>query len=232
MPTTDISSGLDGLVRQSSTTSFAQAVSGGGNFSSGTFNQVANVQSGTTFFCGRTFFQFDTTSIATDQVATAATITVRLSAKRGGTTDDTENHKMFISTNHAGAFGNSSFDTVGDACSDVVDVASIVGASLTFTLDSTGIAYINTQLGAGNKCAFLQRCQNDYQNPGVDPSGVNFRTFNDLEDATSAFRPVLSITHDTSTTGFGNNVIGVGSGNIAEVIGVATANIEEIIGNK
>jgi len=231
MATTIVNSGVDGLVRHSSTTSFAQAVSGGGNFGSNTANQVANVATSTTFFCGRTYYQFDTTGISTDQVATAATIIVRLSGKRGGTTDDTENNKFFSSTNHTATSTTSAlYDTIGDAVSDVVDVGDTTGTTLTFTLDSTGLSYINTQIAAGNPCAFLQRCQNDYQNPSSNPSGINFRTFNDFEDATSAFRPKITITHSTGVSGFGHDVLGVSSGNISKVIGVATANIGKVIG--
>ena len=231
MATTIVNSGVDGLVRQSSTTSYQDAVNGSGNFASNTTNQVANVNTSTTFFCGRTYYQFDTTGISTDQVATAATIIVRLSGKRGGTTDDTENNKFFSSTNHTATSTTSAlYDTIGDAVSDVVDVGDTTGTTLTFTLDSTGLSYINTQIAAGNPCAFLQRCQNDYQNPGTDPSGVNFRTFNDFEDATFSFRPKLSITHDTAVSGFGHNVLGVASANISKVNGVASANIGKVIG--
>ena len=208
MPQTDVNSGIDGLVRNSSATSFADAVSGAGDFS-GTNNQVANVNTGTTFFCGRCYYRFDTTGIATDQVATEARITVRLSAIRGGTTDDTEIHKFFNSTDHSSTFGSALFDTVGDAVTDAVDVGSTIGAQLTFILNSTGLSYINTQIAAGNQCAFLQRCQNDYQNPGSTPSGVNTRTFNTFDDGTTSFRPVLAITHgETSITTTTYNNIG------------------------
>jgi len=231
MPTSNIITGVDGLARQSSTTSFQDAVNGSGNFSSNTIDQAANVNTGTTFFCGRAYYQFDTTGISTDQVATAATVQIRLSGKRGGTTDDTENHKLFSSTNHTvTSVSTAVYNTSGDAVSDVVDVGNTIGTTLTFTLDSTGLSYINTQIAAGNPCAFLQRCQNDYQNPGTDPSGVNFRTFNDFEDATFSFRPKLSITHDTAVSGFGHNVLGVASANISKVKGVATANIGKVIG--
>ena len=186
MPTSFIQSGIDGLVRQDSGTSYAQAVGGSGNFNSSTTNNVANVNTGTTFFCGRSYYRFDTTSIATNQVATAAFIIVQLESAQGGTTDDTEIHKFFNSTDHSSAFGSALFDTIGDAVTDAVDVGNTADDYAVFTLDSTGLAYINTQIAAGNHCAFLQRCQNDYQNPGTDPSGVNFRVFTDFEDATSA----------------------------------------------
>ena len=228
MATTIVNSGVDGLVRQSSTTSFLQAVQGSGNFASNTTNQVANVLSGVTFFCGRTYYQFDTTGISTDQVATSVTIQIRLSGKRGGTTDNTENHKLFSSTNHTATSTTSAlFNTSDDSVSDVVDVGAATGVTLTFTLDSTGLAYVNTQIAAGNPCAFLQRCQNDYQNSGTDPSGVNFRTFSDFEDSTSAFRPKITITHGVS--GYGHNVIGISSGDISTVKGIATADIDNVI---
>ena len=230
MATTIVNSGVDGLARQSSTTSFLQAVLGSGNFASNTTNQVANVNTGTTFFCGRTYLQFDTTGIATDQVATAATVQIRLSGKRGGTTDNTENHKLFSSTNHtATSTSTAVYNTSDDAVSDVVDVGNATGVTLTFTLDSTGLTYINAQIAAGNPCAFLQRCQNDYGDPLTNPSGVNFRTFSDFEDGTSASRPKMTITHDTGTSGYGHNVIGVSSGDISTVKGIATADIDNVI---
>jgi hypothetical protein len=231
MPTSNIITGVDGLARQSSTTSFQDAVNGSGNFATDFTNQVANVKTSTTFFCGRAYYQFDTTGISTDQVATAATVQVRLLGKRGGTSDDTENHKLFSSTNHTvTSVSTAVYNTSGDAVSDVVDIGDTNGTTLTFTLDSTGLSYINTQIAAGNPCAFLQRCQNDYQNPSSNPSLINFRTFNDFEDATVAFRPKLSITHDTAVSGFGHNVLGVASANISKVKGVATANIGKVIG--
>ena len=230
MATTIVNSGVDGLVRQSSTTSFLQAVQGSGNFASNTTNQVANVLSGVTFFCGRTYYQFDTTGISTDQVATSVTIQIRLSGKRGGTTDNTENHKLFSSTNHTATSTTSAlFNTSDDSVSDVVDVGNATGVTLGFTLDSTGLTYVNTQIAAGNPCAFLQRCQNDYGDPLTNPSGVNFRTFSDFEDATSSFRPKMTIVHDTGTSGYGHNVIGVSSGDISTVKGIATADIDNVI---
>ena len=230
MATTIVNSGVDGLVRQSSTTSYAQAVSGGGNFASNTANQVANVATSTTFFCGRAYLQFDTTGISTDQVATSVTIQVTLQATRGGTTDDTENHKLFSSTNHTATSTTSAlFDTVDESVSNVVDVGSTLGVTLAFTLDDAGLTYVNTQIAAGNPCAFLQRCQNDYQNPGTDPSGINFRAFRDFEDATSSVRPKMTIVHDThGVSGFGHNVSGVASANIANINGVVTANIGKV----
>ena len=168
MATTNIQSGIDGLVRQDSNTSYAQAVGGSGNFSSTTTNNVANVLiAGTTFFCGRTYYRFDTTGIATDQVATAAFLIVQLESAQGGTTDNTEKHKIFNSTDHSSTFGSALFDTIGNAMGNAVDVGNTANEFLSFEFDSTGLAYINTQIAAGNQCAFLQRCQNDYQNPEV-----------------------------------------------------------------
>ena len=229
MATTNVNSGIDGLVRQSSTISYANAVGGSGNFNSSTVNQVANVKSGITFFCGRTYYRFDTTGIATDQVASAATITLDMNSQRGSTADDTEVHKFFNSTDHSSTFGSALFDTVGDAVSDEVDVGNTLGATLVFTLDSTGLAYINTQIAAGNQCAFLQRCQNDFEASPSDPAGINFRAFSDFEDGVTSERPILSITHDTGVSGFGHDVISVASGNISKVNGVATANIGKVI---
>ena len=213
MPTTNIQSGIDGLVRQSSNTSYADAVGGSGNFNA-TTNNVANVNTGTTFFCGRTYYRFDTTGIATDQVATSAAIIVQLESSNGGTTDDTEIHKFFNSTDHSSAFGSALFDTIGDAVTDAVDVGSTPDDFALFTLDSTGLAYINTQIAAGNQCAFLQRCQNDYQNPGSTPSGVNTRTFNNFDNATSTDRPLLRITHDTPSTSTDKGMLTIHSNTI------------------
>jgi len=76
------------------------------------------------------------------------------------------------------------------------------------------LAYINTQIAAGNQCAFLQRCQNDYQNPGSDPSGVNFRVFTDFDNATSTDRPLLRITHDTPSTSTDKGMLTIHSNTI------------------
>ncbi len=195
MATTNVNSGLGGLVRQDSATSFADAVAGSGNFNSSVNFNVAYVNAGT-FFCGRCYYRFDTTGIATNQVATAATITVNLSGTRGGTDDNMEVHKFFNSTDASSTFGSALYDTIGNAVTDAVDVGNTIGATLVFTLDSTGLAYINTQIAAGNQCAFLQRSQGDYQNPGTDPSTVSTRSFNTFADSTAGLRPILSITHD------------------------------------
>ena len=197
MAQTDVNSGIGGLVRQDSVTSYADAVAGSGNFSTTSNFNVAYVNAGGTFFCGRTYFRFDTTGIATDQVATEARITLRLSATRGVTDDNMEIHKFFNSTDHSSTFGNALYDTIGSAVTDAVDVGNTIGASLTFIVNSTGLSYINTQIAAGNQCAFLQRCQGDYQNPGTDPTTVSTRSVNTFADATTSFRPILSITHDT-----------------------------------
>ena len=214
MPTTQINSGIDGLVRQDSGTSYAQAVGGSGNFNSSTTNNVANVNTGTTFFCGRSYYRFDTTSIATNQVATAAFLIVQLESAQGGTTDNTEKHKIFNSTDHSSTFGSALFDTIGNAMGNAVDVGNTANEFLSFEFDSTGLAYINTQIAAGNQCAFLQRCQNDYQNPNTDPSAVSFRVFTDFEDATSGDRPLLRIVHDTPSANTDKGMLTIHSNTI------------------
>ena len=238
MATTNVTAGVDGLVGSSNGTDYETATGTAGNISIHTTNSVAFVKAGSNFFCRRTYFRFDTTGIATDQVASTGNISVTISAARGTTDDEMEVMKFFNSTDHTTAFSANTFgtggasvlfQTVGDAVSDEVDVGQS-GAS-TFTLDSTGLAYINTQMAAGNQCAFLVRCQGDFSagEAGIaEPTAINTRGFRDFEESNAALHPKLTITHDVA--GFGHAVIGVASGVIGSVNAVATANIGKVIG--
>ena len=231
MATTIINSGDDGTVRQNSATSYQAAVNGSGNGGFTTFNQTTHLFNAFIgHLCSRAYIRFDTTGIATDQVATGATIILTLQSQRGATDDNSELHKFFISTDHTSAISAGLYDEIGDGASDEVDVGNTVGSTSTFTLDSTGIAYINTQIAAGDECAFLLRCHADYDDPTTNATGVNFRTFRDFEDSTTSLRPKLTITHDTGAgaSGFGHNVLGVASANIGSINGIATANIGKV----
>ena len=63
----------------------------------------------------------------------------------------------------------------------------------------------------------------------VEPSGNGFFDVGlyGPSTGTTSYRPHIDY---TVATGYGNDVIGVDSGDISKVIGVATADIEKIIG--
>ena len=120
------------------------------------------------------------------------------------------------------------FDDI-DYSTAYTDVSSTIpswtdaNSDATIAMNSTAIS--DAQSNGELKIALVQHT-NDYSN--VDASSdqsynykANFQTSGD------GFVPFVSFDH---VAGYGNDVIGVSSGNIANVKGVATANIANVIG--
>ena len=93
----------------------------------------------------------------------------------------------------------------------------------TIAMNSTAIS--DAQSNGELKIAIVQY-QNDYN--GSDASSdVHYDYHANFSTGASGFVPFVSFDH---VAGYGNDVIGVSSGNIANVKGVATANIANVIG--
>jgi len=154
----------------------------------------------TSYYCARTYYRFDTTSIPKDATISSAYIQVYMSGQRGGTDDAVEVHKICKSS-EIGNLGNNN-DYYQTITSDCADTSTDVGTSLgnkQFTIDGDVLTYLQEQVTAGNKSAFHLRNAGDF-NVGLhgDPSsGISTRTFLGTGGATA---PFISITYSAQTT--------------------------------
>ena len=120
------------------------------------------------------------------------------------------------------------FDDV-DYSTAYTDVSSTIpqwtDANSDATIDMNSTAISDAQSNGELKIAVVQY-QNDYN--GTDASGDVFYDYHaNFSTGASGFVPFVSFDFVAS---YGNDVIGVSSGNIAKVKGVATADIASVIG--
>lgn len=210
-------------VRDSSTGSTAATYTTSTNASNAIEAAFISGRGGYQGRCNRTFLFFDVSSITGTDTITAATLKVR----GGGFSTNADTIAV-----EATAWGEDG-TTTSLATSDYPNIDHDLSYSpeLTtwtssgyndYTLNSSAISAMNTD-GYLN-CAILEH---DYDYNGVGPSvgtsataGVSFLHSTD--------KIKIVITH--SSSGYGNEVIGVASANIGTVIGVATGNIGTVIG--
>ena len=106
------------------------------------------------------------------------------------------------------------------------------GSFSTVTLNSTALTDLNSAAGTSTpfKIAVINY---DFDYLDVDPqpsSGLQRTGCFFADSSNSARRPSITLTIGTASTGYGSNVIGVASSDIAKVNGVATGDIGKVIG--
>ena len=120
------------------------------------------------------------------------------------------------------------------------EATQAAGGAMSFTLNSTAIADINSAISSGGTVKIGMLTEDDFlERTGTgdglgeanasanDQLGVRFRS---TEDSTASNRPKLELTYGAAAAGFGHATIGVASANIGKIIGVATADIGKVIG--
>ena len=187
----------------------------------------------TNYRFGRLFLVFDFSSYTS---GTITNLVLNYRASNGTTTTGLEKRVAILKFDGMGSgpsfstFDNSEmFDDIDyNTAYTVTSGFSIpqwtdANSDATIAMNSTAIS--DAQSNGELKIALVQHT-NDYSN--VDASSdqsynykANFQTSGD------GFVPFVSFDH---VAGYGNDVIGVSSGNIANVKGVATANIANVIG--
>ena len=226
MPQSTINPDFDASVLHAGTTNWTTSVGANGtaiDITGAVLLQQAVF--GGNYVCERIYTLWDTTGISTGATLTSANIQYYMTRSRG-TQTGVDVMKLFDSTDLSSSSAVL-YQTFG---TNDANTATTVGTSgnayKTFTIDGDLLAYFQTQVSAGNKCATLLRAQTDYDNASVaDPTVVNYRQF-ELDN--NANDPILTINYDVG--GYGNNVGGVSSGNIAKINGVATADISKVSG--
>ena len=195
MPTTTYTTEEDCWLRAQSTTSSAAAVAANGSFVRDNSGNTAYVQAGSNYFYARTYYRYDTTSLATSVTATSASIHVKMTAGRGSTADATEVHKLFASSDNSSSVFPALYQTITTTASDTAtDVGNSVDV-FDLPIDGDLLTYLNTQIAAGAKPAFLLRNKGDYDVATEgNASGINTRSFA-AGDSTFC---VLSITYTTA----------------------------------
>jgi len=194
--------------------------------SSGSDNQAVYVifssgKGGGLYYVGRTFLFFDLSGVN-------GTITA-MSLKVTGDTNTTAVVGAARSTAFGGSGGSNLVAADFDNWSPSSPTAYNAGTSWstglnTMTMNSTAVSDANTNSYLN---VVLVERYNDLEDsePTSDvtkQSGITFQN--------SSSPIYLDITYTPSSTGYGNNVMGVSSSSIANVIGVATASIANING--
>jgi len=110
--------------------------------------------------------------------------------------------------------------------------AASSGVFSVVTLNSNALSDLNTNAGTSTpfKIAVINY---DFDYLDVDPqpsSGLQRTGCFFADSSNSARRPSITLTIGTASTGYGSNVIGVASSDIAKVNGVATGDIGKVIG--
>ena len=230
MPTDTFTPSEDCWVRGQSSTSHADAVAANGSLFRDNQGNTAYVGIGN-FFCARTYYRFDTTSISIGATVTSAYVQVRLKNTRGVTSDAMEVHKLFKSSDNSSTPSSALFQTITTTSStSTTDVGNTPNTDLIFPINGDLGDYLQDCITDNVQPAFLLRNKGDYDVATEgDPSGVNTRGFYGTSESPA---PFLSITYSlpSTDTGYGNDVLGVGNSNIANVKGVATANISKVSG--
>lgn len=171
--------------------------------------------------CTRTFLFFDVSSITNTYTVTSATLKVL-----GYSVD--EDGVIPVKATAWGSNGSTS--TLGTGDYDAVTFATTYASAIAswntssyndFTLNATAISDINT-----NGYINVALLNSSYDQPGSNPSG-DFKNGIEFLDGVSDIK--IALTYEVAT-GYGNNINGVATADIAAVIGIDTADISLVNG--
>ena len=209
----------DGAVHNSTATDYDFGVYAGSFGSRG----------GNDYRCYRSYFEFDVSGES--GTVDSATISIRMDNL--GSTDSNSKKAILVKAtvldDGVEDRGNvfSSGTTWYDDISDVVDVSTTLGYHV-FTMNSDGITLIQSKIGSGVVTVGLVSYYYDYSE-NIPPGGGNYSKFQVFykESLGLPLDPKITITY---TTGYGNDVIGIDSGDISKINGIATADISKVNG--
>ena len=194
MPTTTYTPEEDCWVRGQDNTSHANAVAANGSLVQDNRGNTAYVKAGSTYYCARTYYRFDTTAIPTDATASSAFVEIVSDRSRGLTTDAVEVHKLFASSDNSSAIHSSLYQTITSVASNTTtDVGNTADVAHQLVIDGDLLNYLNTQIAAGAKSAFFLRNKGDYDVATEgNPTSVSTRGFDTTTHGTA---PFISITY-------------------------------------
>ena len=187
-----------------------------------------------TFRVRRGFLAFDTSGITGTVTAATLSLTVshtgadlpKMSVVRGTANGSSTSHFDSITGfNNSATMAGNVTDLVGDSTSNVTNFSGVsTNTTVTMTLNSTARGLITSE-----DDLYIVLVSYEYDYLLVEPSSNGFFDVGlyGPSTGTTSYRPHIDY---TVATGYGNDVIGVDSGDISKVIGVATADIEKIIG--
>tara|TARA_B100001778_G_C18555269_1_gene615031 strand:+ start:421 stop:1143 length:723 start_codon:yes stop_codon:yes gene_type:complete len=193
--------------------------------------QRAAGRSGTAYAIYRSFLQFDTSGIT----STVSSATLKIQGYVNGNADIIIVKSSAFGSGYEGStLSTADYDAITgftddqDMNGNVTDYSSEITTWSTsgyndITLNSTALT--DMQNDNAFKIAIINH-DHDYKNvdPGINATnagGMYFEAYTGTETD-----PIIEYT----LAGYGNDVIGVASSNIAKVIGIATGDIEKIIG--
>ena len=195
------------------------------------------------YYIVRTFFDFNVQSISAN--VTAATFSVmtdtygagikNIVVKSGHDPSDTSTswYTTWL-TGLGGTISGWATNSTGVTAFSS-DTATAANLNFTdFTLNAAALSHLNSIRGTTTpfKIAVLNY---DYDYLDVDPNldgtdNLQRVGFYYANHGTAANRPHLDLTTEAAAAGYGNDVIGVSSGDTSKVIGVATADMGKVIG--
>ena len=194
------------------------------------YNFASSGRGGTVYRLYRSYFAFDLSGFT--GTATAVDFEVR-GDNLGSTDSNSSTLYMVAATSFAGATSDfTNIFTSGTTLGTLYGSGTISTTSgfHTLTGNSDMVTAVNNVVGSGTLYLGLMGYY-DYNNSSPSVGGNFTKIQLQFSEMTTGKQPFLSVTGITaSVTGYGNNVIGVSSGDISKVIGVATADIGKVIG--
>lgn len=183
-----------GTVSSSSTFGRSNAT----NYNFGIFNRYTGGRGANTFYCIRTFFEFDLSG----ESGTASSVSFKPYVQNLGT-DATNESTIYVVAATALADGNADY---GNVFSSGTTIGTLLGSGastttdgyLTINLNSAGLSAVNSAIGSGN---ITIGCMGyyDYNNsaPSLGDTGVKIKfTFSD--NSGTSKDPYLDITYATA----------------------------------
>ena len=181
------------------------------------------------WLCNRGLMSFDLSSMPADAVISAAKITVYVNTYFAQTTNGNQ-VMAFLWTGGSSISTADYNDFDASYTTNYESDISSTGADQDFTIDNTLLGWLqdNPQGNGSNLFNIMFRNRLDVNSADLsesDPTGFNAQLYRSQEYSTSSHRPVLTITY---STGYGNSVVDVASGNISSINGIAAANISKV----
>jgi len=165
-----------------------------------TFTVSSSLTSG--FYMGRVSIPFDTSSIPAGSKVTAATLKLRATIIHDDNNDGNDWVNIYGTTVASiDSWTSADWDEISDslnsptAFSTQKDLSSMSANNYyTWTLNASGLAAINVGVGAETKLGMREG--HDVENDPMTGTDVNCSaTFASKENATSAYRPLLTVTY-------------------------------------
>ena len=213
------STDASGLVRDDTSSTYDFAV----------YNIKQSGRGGSIWRVYRSYFAFDLSGFS----GTATAVDFEVRGDNLGTTD-TNSSTLYMVEASALAGDTSDFTNIftsGTTLGTLYGSGTIstTAGFHTLTGNSDMVTAVNNKVGSGTLIVGLMGYY-DYTNTEPSIGGGVSKIQLQFSEMPTGKQPFLSVTGIAAAIGYGNDVLGVSSGNISSVIGVGISNIDEVIG--